>query len=73
MVIVEALPSAVVLMVSFMLPGIRKYQNNPTSTSLGTKHYPVYNIDFPGVTICPNTKVGYWVLVSNFWNIRCRL
>ena len=38
-------------------PGIQKYQNNPTSTSLDTKHYSIHNVDFPGITICPNTKV----------------
>ena len=37
--------------------GIQKYQNNPTSTSLDTKHYSIHNVDFPGITICPNTKV----------------
>ena len=37
--------------------GIQKYQNNPTSTGLDTKDYPILNIDFPGITICPNTKV----------------
>ena len=38
--------------------GIQKYQNNPTSTSLDTKHYSIHNVDFPGITICPNTKVS---------------
>ena len=37
--------------------GIQKYQNNPTSTGLATKDYPIMNIEFPGITICPNTKV----------------
>ena len=36
---------------------IQKYQNNPTSTGLDTKDYPIMNIEFPGITICPNTKV----------------
>ena len=38
--------------------GIDRYQNDPTSTSLETTDYPIWNIDFPGVTICPNTKVS---------------
>ena len=44
---------------SKFLLGIQKYQNNPTSTGLDTKDYPISNIDFPGITICPNTKV--WI------------
>ena len=42
--------------------GIQKYQNNPTSTSLDTKDYSIHNIDFPGITICSNTKI----MKSNF-------
>ena len=42
--------------------GIDKYINQPTSTSLDTRDYPVWNIDFPGVTICPNSKVGMSLL-----------
>ena len=41
----------------FIAKGIQKYQNNPTSTGLDTKDYPIMNIEFPGITICPNTKV----------------
>ena len=37
--------------------GIEKYINDPTSTTLETTDYPIWNIDFPGVTICPNAKV----------------
>ena len=39
------------------MPGIQKYQNNPTSTGLDTKDYAIMNIEFPGITICPNTKI----------------
>ena len=42
--------------------GIQKYQNNPTSTSLDTKHYSIHNVEFPGITICANTKI----MKSNF-------
>ena len=38
--------------------GLDKYMNDPTTTGLETTDYPIWNIDFPGVTICPNTKVG---------------
>ena len=31
--------------------------NDPTTTGLETTDYPIWNIDFPGVTICPNMKV----------------
>ena len=37
--------------------GLDKYMNDPTTTGLETTDYPIWNIDFPGVTICPNTKV----------------
>ena len=37
--------------------GVEKYINDPTSTTLETTDYPIWNIDFPGVTICPNAKV----------------
>ena len=51
------------------LAGIEKYINQPTSTSLETRDFPVWNIDFPGVTICPTSKVtqlyaGYRVRCS---------
>jgi len=39
------------------LTGIEKYIYTPTSTSLETRHYPIVNVDFPGVTICPNAKI----------------
>ena len=67
----------VALEISFMIPGnfslissyytavitegIEKYINQPTSTSLETRHFPVWNIDFPGVTICPNSKVYKYI------------
>ena len=42
----------------FYFPGLDKYQNDPTTTSLETTDFPIWEIDFPGVTICPNAKVG---------------
>ena len=49
------------------IAGIEKYVNNPTSTSLDTRDYPVWNIDFPGVTICPNTKVSAFKVNTFDW------
>ena len=37
--------------------GLDKYMHDPTTTQLETSNYPIWNIHFPGVTICPNTKV----------------
>ena len=45
------------MMKSKHLTGIEKYIYTPTSTSLETRHYPIVNVDFPGVTICPNAKI----------------
>ena len=36
--------------------------NDPTTTGLETTDFPIWNIDFPGVTICPNTKVEMYFL-----------
>ena len=63
----------IVLMVIFFIPGIipiylrhltdniiqgiQKFLYVPTSTSLDTRDYSIRNIDFPGVTICPNSKI----------------
>ena len=40
-----------------MIQGIQKFLYVPTSTSLDTREYSIRNIDFPGVTICPNSKI----------------
>ena len=40
------------------LSGLEKHMNDPTTTGLETTDFPIWNIDFPGVTICPNTKVN---------------
>ena len=45
--------------------GVEKYINDPTSTTLETTDYPIWNIDFPGVTICPNAKVFYIKKIKN--------
>ena len=41
----------------FLVQGIHKFLYVPTSTSLDTRDYSIRNIDFPGVTICPNSKI----------------
>ena len=48
----------------FTPSGLEKYMNDPTTTGLKTTDYPIWNIDFPGVTICPNTKVKMY-----FWKV----
>ena len=45
--------------------GVEKYINDPTSTTLETTDYPIWNIDFPGVTICPNAKVFHIKKIKN--------
>ena len=42
---------------NFLIRGIQKFLYVPTSTSLSTTDYSIRNIDFPGVTICPNSKI----------------
>ena len=44
------------------LSGLEKHMNDPTTTGLETTDFPIWNIDFPGVTICPNTKVEMYFL-----------
>ena len=41
----------------YLVQGIHKFLYVPTSTSLDTRDYSIRNIDFPGVTICPNSKI----------------
>jgi amiloride-sensitive sodium channel len=33
-----------------------KYENNPIVMSFATKEIPIYEIPFPAVTICPESK-----------------
>ncbi|XP_046998299.1 sodium channel protein Nach-like [Schistocerca americana] len=35
----------------------RKYRDSPTTTSVVSTNFPLYQIPFPGVTICPAIKV----------------
>ena len=43
---------------------IKRYINDPTTTTLQTTDYPIWKIDFPGVTICPNMKVDFEKIIS---------
>ena len=40
-----------------MEPVYTKLVNVPMMTSIKTKSYPIWNIDFPAVTICSNNKI----------------
>ncbi len=33
-----------------------KYLHNPTITTVVSTNYPVWNIEFPAVTVCPNNR-----------------
>ncbi len=38
-------------------PIMRKWHNSPTFTSIKTTNFPVWDIPFPGVTVCSNIVV----------------
>ena len=40
-----------------ILPIYTKWVENPTITSPVSTNYPIWNIDFPAITICSNNKV----------------
>ncbi len=44
--------------VVLILPIYLKWRNSPTYTSIKTTNYPVWDIPFPGVTICSNVIVN---------------
>ena len=50
--------SALYFQYELMIPIYEKYQESKTITSIKTTNYPVWNINFPGVTICSNNKVS---------------
>ncbi len=39
------------------MPIMRKWHNSPTFTSIKTTNFPVWEIPFPGVTVCSNIVV----------------
>ena len=53
-----AIISALYFQYELMIPIYEKYQESKTITSIKTTNYPVWNINFPGVTICSNNKVS---------------
>ncbi len=48
---------SVILTLVFMIPQFTKMKNSPFITSVETTNHPIWNIDFPAVTICSNNKV----------------
>ncbi len=40
-----------------IVPIMRKWHNSPTFTSIKTTNFPVWEIPFPGVTVCSNIVV----------------
>lgn len=35
----------------------RRFQTTPTITTVETINYPIWNLEFPAVTVCSNNKV----------------
>ena len=40
------------------LPIFEKYRESKTITTVDTTNYPIWNIDFPGITVCSNIRVS---------------
>ena len=47
-------------------PVVQKFIDSPTITTVASTNFPIWNIDFPAVTICSNIKVAN----SNFQKLR---
>jgi amiloride-sensitive sodium channel len=45
---------------------------NPTLTALDTSHYPIWDIDFPAVTLCGINRIkkSRALSISNEWYVR---
>ena len=45
---------------------------SPTLTALDTSHYPIWNIDFPAVTLCGINRIqkSRALTLSNEWYVR---
>jgi len=50
------------LIFGLISPIYDKWQNSPTYISIGKTNHPIWNIDFPGVTICTNNMININVL-----------
>jgi hypothetical protein len=48
-----------------------RYDTNPTLTALNTAHYPIWNVDFPAVTLCSLNRIkkSRAITVSNKWYV----
>ena len=46
-----------VLCVYIILPVYDKYENTPTVTTVSDTHDPVWNLNFPAITICSNNRI----------------
>ena len=48
---------SIVLAGILIAPIYTKWRTQPTYTSVAGTNYPIWNIDFPAVTVCSNIKV----------------
>ena len=39
-------------------PIFEKYKESKTLTTVDTTNYPIWNIDFPGITVCSNIRIS---------------
>ena len=44
--------------IMLILPIIEKFHECKTITTVDTTNYPIWNIDFPGITVCSNIRVA---------------
>ena len=49
----------IILSIIIMYPVYDRYQNNPIITTINDLSYPISEINFPAVTICPNNRYIY--------------
>ena len=47
----------IILSVLIIAPIYEKYRTSPTVTTVSETNYPVWDINFPAVTICSNNKI----------------
>ena len=40
-----------------IMPITQKWRNSPTYVTIADTNFPIWNMDFPAVTICSNNKV----------------
>ncbi len=49
--------ASVILCYVLIAPIYSKWRDTPTFTSINSTNYPVWNMPFPGVTICSNLNI----------------